>query len=95
MDVMIEQTTLIELDNSRFTTLIVDPTVALKEDKEFHCLYCGHLLFKMNRKFALAGHGASIMGIEPEVPTSVFRVTRMCGPCRHYYLVYFDSNGQS
>jgi transcription elongation factor Elf1 len=81
---------LIELDNSRFTTLIVDPTVAFKEDKNFHCLYCGHLLWRMNRKFAVAAHGASVMGLEPEVPLSVFRVTRMCGVCRQYYIVYFD-----
>lgn len=91
MDALGAQQKIIELDNSRFTTLIVDPTVAFNKDVEVHCLYCGNWLFSMNRKFAIASHGASVMGIEPEVPLSVFRVTRMCGPCRHYYIIYFDS----
>lgn len=90
MDALRQTVQFIELDNSRFTTLIVDPTVSLKEDKKVHCLYCGHLLFSMNRKFAIAAHGAAPMGLEPEVPLSMFRVTRMCGPCRHYYIIYFD-----
>lgn len=82
---------LVELDNSRFTTLIVDPTVK-GIDREFHCLYCGHWLFSLNRKFAVAAHGAAPLGMEPEVPLDVFRVTRLCGQCRHYYIVYFDTN---
>ncbi len=83
---------IIKLDNSRFTTLIVDPTVALKEDKHFHCLYCGKWLMSLNRKFAIAAHGAMPMGMEAEVPSSVFRVTRLCGAesCRHYYIIYFE-----
>lgn len=93
MDAVVKQIQYIELDNSRFTTLIVDPTVAFKEDKEFHCLYCGHWLFSMNKKFAVASHGAMPLNLEPEVPLNVFRVTRLCGPCRHYYIIYFD-NGQ-
>jgi hypothetical protein len=91
MDAMNE--ILVELDNSRFTTLIVDPTIAAKEDREFHCLYCGHWLFSMNRKFAVAAHGVMPLGMEPEVPLNVFRVTRLCGPCRHYYIIYFDGTG--
>lgn len=81
------------LDNSRFTTLIVDPTV-VREDVKVHCLYCGKVLFSMNRKFAVAADGAEPFG-GGEVPLNVFRMTRVCGECRpsHYYIIYFNGEG--
>jgi len=84
---------LITLDNSRFTTLIVDPTV-VKEDVKVHCLYCGHILFSMNRKFAVASDGAEPFG-GGEVPLNVFRMTRLCAHCSpaHYYIIYFNGEG--
>lgn len=92
---MIEQAveSLIILDNSRFTTLIVDPTI-VKEEVKVHCLYCGHWLMSMNRKFAIAVNGAEPFG-GGEVPLNVFRVTRVCGVCRpkHYYIIYFNGEG--
>ena len=84
---------IIELDNRRFTTLIVDPTVSLAEDAKVHCIYCGHWLMSMNKKFAVIAHGATAVGgggLTAEVPLTVFRVTKMCGQCRHYYLIYFE-----
>jgi len=81
----------ITLDNSRFTTMIVDPTVVYDTDRKVMCNYCGNILFTMNRKFAVIADGASPMvGMDKEVPLSVFRFTRMCGDCRHYYIIYFD-----
>lgn len=82
----------IVLDNSRFTTLIVDPTV-VKEEVKVHCLYCGKLMFSMNRKFAVASDGMEPYG--SEVPLNVFRVTKVCGECRpsHYYIIYFNGQG--
>ena len=85
----------IVLDNSRFTTLIIDPTVILREDRPFYCPSCAHLLFKMNRKFAVIADGVSPLGgMNTEVPLNIFRMTRMCGPCRHYYIVYFDGESK-
>lgn len=83
---------IIMLDNSRFTTLIVDPTI-VKEEVKVHCIYCGHWLMSMNRKFAVAADGYQPFGTE--VPLNVFRVTRVCGVCRpkHYYIIYFDGVG--
>ena len=80
----------IVLDNTRFTTMIVDPTI-VTDDKKVFCMYCGKLLFSMNRKFAVASPGAQ--PFKGEVPLNVFRFTRMCGDCRHYYIVYFDGKG--
>lgn len=84
---------LIILDNARFTTLIVDPTV--KEERRVHCMYCGHLLMSMNRKFAVISDGAEPYG--GVVPTSVFRITRVCGVCspKHYYIIYFNGTGDN
>jgi hypothetical protein len=81
----------IELDNSRFTTMIVDPTIVTLDTK-VHCMYCGKILFSMNRKFAIASDGLQPFG--GEVPLSVLRVTRLCGNCNHYYVVYFDGQGR-
>jgi len=75
------------LPNSRFTTLIIDPTIAT-DDKKFHCMYCGKILMTLNRKFAVASPGVQTYG--SEVPLSVFRFTRMCGDCRHYYICYLE-----
>lgn len=80
----------IVLDNSRFTTLIIDPTVSTN-DKKFHCMYCGKILMTLNRKFAVASPGAQVYG--SEIPLSVFRFTRMCGDCRHYYICYLETKG--
>lgn len=77
----------IVLDNRRFTTLIIDPTVVVAE-KKVHCMYCGKVLFSMNRKFAVASPGVQPFG--GEVPLNVFRFTKACGPCNHYYVIYFD-----
>ncbi len=82
---------LIVLDNTRFTTMIIDPTVVFTEDRPVYCPRCAHLLFKMNRKFAIIADGATPMLGITEVPLSVFRMTRMCGVCRHYSIVIFDS----
>lgn len=94
MDVVIKSgERLITLDNSRFTTLIVDPTI-VKEEVKVHCLYCGHWLMSMNRKFAVAADGAEPFG-GGDVPLNVFRVTRVCGVClpKHYYIIYFNGTG--
>jgi hypothetical protein len=81
--------TLIELDNSKFTTLIVDPTLSYKKDRKFFCPGCGTLLFSCNRKFAVIADGISPFG-NMEVPLNVFRMTKLCYPCQHYYIIYFD-----
>lgn len=82
---------LVILDNARFTTMIIDPTVVFDHDRPVFCPRCAHLLFKMNRKFAVIADGASpMMGMNQEIPLSVFRMTRMCGQCRNYIIVYFD-----
>lgn len=80
------------LDNSRFTTLIVDPTV-ISEDIKVHCLYCGKILFSMNRKFAVVSDGVEPFG--GEIPLNIFRFTRVCGSCKpsHYYIVYLNGEG--
>ena len=81
------------LDNARFTTLIVDPTV-ITEDRKVYCMYCGHLMFSMNRKFAVIADGAEPFG-GGDVPLNVFRLTKVCGVCspKHYYIVYFNGEG--
>ena len=85
---------LIVLDNSKFTTLIVDPTISYKEDRKWHCPTCKDHLFSLNRKFAVIADGVSPFGgMNTEVPTSVFRMTKMCYKCQHYYVIYFDSQG--
>lgn len=87
---------LIILDNSKFTTLIVDPTVVYREERKWHCPTCKDLLFSINRKFAVIADGASPFGgMNTEVPTNVLRLTKMCYKCQHYYIVYFDSSGAS
>ncbi len=84
---------LIVLDNSRFTTMIVDPTVVYDHDRKVYCQNCTNLLFSMNRKFAIIADGASpLPGMNTEVPLNIFRFTRMCGDCKHYYIIYFDTN---
>lgn len=83
----------IVLDNSKFTTLIVDPTVVYKEERKWHCPSCQTLLFSINRKFAVIADGVSPFG-NMEVPLTVFRMTKMCYPCKHYYIIYFDSAGK-
>ena len=80
---------LIVLDNSRFTTCIVDPTV-VTENTKIHCMYCQNFLFTMNRKFAVISDGAMPFG--GEVPLNVFRFTVMCS-CRHYYICYLSGEG--
>ena len=80
----------IVLDNTRFTTLIIDPTIQT-DDKKFHCMYCGKVLMSLNRKFAIASPGVQSYG--SEVPLSVFRFTRMCGDCSHYYICYLETKG--
>lgn len=78
------------MDPSRFSIIIIDPTISYKEDRHFHCNYCGKWLFSMNKKFAMASHGGAMVAGIDEVPLSVFRMTRLCGQCRHYYILYFD-----
>lgn len=82
----------IVLDNNRFTTCIIDPTVVI-DNKKIYCMYCPTLLFTMNRKFAVISDGASPFG--GEVPLNVFRFTKMCSnnKCRHYYICYLDGKG--
>lgn len=84
----------IELDSSRFSVVIIDPNIAYKEDKHFHCTYCGKWLFSMNRKFAIATHGSAIIAGVDEVPLDVFRMVRLCGACRHYYIIYLDGKSK-
>lgn len=81
----------IELDNARFTTMIVDLTV-ITSDRKVHCLYCGKILLTMNRKFAIVSDGAMPYG--GEVPLNVFRFTRLCSTCSHYYIIYLDGKGK-
>lgn len=81
----------IELDNSRFTTLIVDPTIVFKDDRKFHCPVCRDHLFSLNRKFAVIADGVSPFG-NMEVPLNVFRLTKLCYKCQHYYIIYFDGS---
>lgn len=88
MDVIAEK--VIILDNSRFTTCVIDPTIVTDNTKVF-CIYCGNMLFTMNRKFAVVSDGAMPFG--GELPLNVFRFTRMCGDCRHYYICYLDGVG--
>lgn len=88
MDVMNEK--YVVLDNSRFTTLIVDPTVVYKDERKWHCPGCQSLLFSINRKFAVVADGAAPFG-NTEVPLSVLRMTKLCYKCQHYYIIYFDS----
>ena len=82
---------LIKLDQGRFTTLLVNPSSGVKGEKKIHCLYCGKILFAMNAMFVSVSNGAMPFGMESEVPITVFRVTRLCGSCDHYYIVYFDT----
>lgn len=82
------------LDNSKFTTLIVDPTVVYKEDRKWHCPGCQTLLFSINRKFAVIADGAAPLGVaNAEVPLNVFRMTKLCYKCQHYYVIYFETDG--
>lgn len=78
------------MDASRISIIIIDPTISYKEDKHFHCNYCGKWLFSMNKKFATVSHGSMVVAGRDEVPLNVFRMTRLCGQCRHYYILYFD-----
>lgn len=81
---------LIVLENTRFTTCVIDPTIVV-ENTKIHCMYCQKLLFTMNRKFAVISDGAMPFG--GEVPLNVFRFTKMCEDCRHYYICYLDGQG--
>lgn len=96
-----EHTTLVELGRERFTTLIIDPSIRYPDDRPFYCLVCLEqglmkMLFKINRKFATIADGVGVMGgsgLPTEVPLNILRMTRMCGSCRHYYIIYFDGSG--
>jgi len=83
----------IVLDNTRFTTLIIDPTV-VSDERKIYCMYCGDQVFAMNRKFAVASDGAMPYG--GEIPLDVFRFTKMCPNtrCKHYYICYLDGKGK-
>jgi hypothetical protein len=84
----------IVLDNSKFTTLIVDPTVAYAEDRKWHCPGCQTLLFSINRKFAVIADGVNPFGsVNMEVPLNIFRMTKNCYKCKHYYIIYFEAGG--
>lgn len=82
---------LVILDNSKFTTLIIDPTVVYKTDRKWHCPSCQSLLFSINRKFAVVADGAAPLSGNVEVPLNVFRLTKLCYKCQHYYIIYFES----
>lgn len=79
------------IDNSRFTTLVLDPTV-LAETK-FHCPYCGNLLVTLNRKFAVLSSGAEPFG--NEVPLNIFSFTIICKKCNphHFFIIYLNGKG--
>lgn len=83
----------IVLDNSKFTTLIVDPTVVYREDRKWHCPTCKDHLFSLNRKFAVIADGALPMQ-NSEVPLNVFRMTKLCYKCQHYYIIYLETQSQ-
>lgn len=87
MDALMQQ--VVVLDNARFTTLIIDPTIV--DHRKIFCLYCGDMLFSMNRKFAVVSDGAMPYG--GEIPLSVFRFTRICRRCKpaHHYICYLDT----
>lgn len=84
----------LKLDPTMFSIVIIDPLISYREDKHFHCNYCGKWLFSMNRKFAVATHGSAIVAGVDEVPLNVFRMVRKCGQCRHYYIIYLDGASQ-
>lgn len=74
-----------------YVTLIVDPSISYDTDRKVFCINCGHLMFATNRHFAIVSDGLkAFKGSEPEVPLSVFRVTKKCGVCDTWYLIYFD-----
>lgn len=81
---------MIALDPTRFSIVIIDPTISYKADRAFHCTFCGKWLFSMNKKFAVTSHGGALLAGVEEVPLNIFRMTRLCGECRHYYIIYFD-----
>jgi hypothetical protein len=73
--------------------MIVDPTV-VKDNVNVYCMYCGHRMFSMNRKFAVIADGIEPLG-GGTVPLNVFRMTKVCGVCnpKHYYIIYFNGEG--
>lgn len=85
----------VRLDPSRVSTHIIDPSISYQEDVPFHCNRCGKWLFSTNRRFALSNHGGILVaGIPGEIPLNIFRMTRFCGQCRTYHIIYLDLNSE-